>query len=47
MRKASGDQGSSEYMSLWAGQATRLNRRETAANLMKDIVNETTKRIGE
>ncbi|GAK14710.1 LOW QUALITY PROTEIN: enoyl-[acyl-carrier-protein] reductase [Geomicrobium sp. JCM 19039] len=47
IRKASGDQGSSEYMSLWAGQATRLNRRETAANLMKDIVNETTKRIGE
>jgi nitronate monooxygenase len=35
MRRAAATQGRADYLSLWAGQATRLTRRESAAALVR------------
>ncbi|WP_454018549.1 NAD(P)H-dependent flavin oxidoreductase [Azospirillum sp. Marseille-Q6669] len=41
MRTAAAQQGRAEFLSLWAGQGVRLARRQTAAELMARLVDET------
>lgn len=41
IRKKSGEQHNSEYMSLWAGQGTRLNKSVTVAELLNSIIDQT------
>ncbi|ALJ35506.1 nitronate monooxygenase [Azospirillum brasilense] len=41
MRTAAAQQGRAEFLSLWAGQGVRLARRQTAAELMTRLVDET------
>jgi len=41
MRVAAGKQGRAEFLSLWAGQGVRLARRQTAAELVLRLVEET------
>ncbi|MDF1722157.1 MAG: nitronate monooxygenase [Minwuia sp.] len=41
MRGAAGKAGKAEYLSLWAGQGTRLSRRLTTAELMQALDRET------
>jgi nitronate monooxygenase len=41
IRQAAGQKGRPEYMSMWAGQGTRLSREMTAEALVKALVNET------
>ncbi len=38
IRQAAAQQNKMDYMSLWAGQGTRLNRAQSAAQLMAEIV---------
>jgi nitronate monooxygenase len=40
MRKAAAAKGRAEYLSLWSGQAPRLARRQTAAELMQKLTEE-------
>ncbi|MFQ5566446.1 MAG: NAD(P)H-dependent flavin oxidoreductase [Paracoccaceae bacterium] len=41
LRKASAEAGSSDFLSLWSGQAVGLNREATAAELVESLVEET------
>lgn len=41
IRQAAGQKGRPEYMSMWAGQGTRLSREMTAEALVNALVNET------
>jgi len=40
LRTAAAKQETAEFLSLWAGQAVRLARRESAADLMTRLANE-------
>lgn len=46
MRGAAGKAGKAEYLSLWAGQGTRMSRRMTTAELMQALDDETTAALG-
>ncbi|ARU60157.1 nitronate monooxygenase [Tumebacillus avium] len=41
IRQAAAGQNNTDFMSLWAGQGTRLTRRQTAAELMANLIEET------
>lgn len=41
MRTEAAKQGNPEYLSLWAGQGVRMSRRVPAADLMKQLIDET------
>jgi len=41
MRTAAAQQGRAEFLSLWAGQGVRMARRQSAADLMKRLADET------
>ena len=41
MRTAAARQGRAEFLSLWAGQGVRMARRQSAADLMKRLADET------
>ena len=41
LRSAAATQGRAEFLSLWAGQAVRLARRQSAADLVARLVEET------
>ncbi|SRR5713101_1202832 len=41
LRTAAAQQGRAEFLSLWAGQGVRLARRQSAADLIARLVNET------
>ncbi len=41
LRKAAAKQGRAEYLSLWAGQGTRLARRQSTGALVARLANET------
>jgi nitronate monooxygenase len=45
LRSAAASQGRAEFLSLWAGQALRLARRQSAAELMARIAAETEESI--
>lgn len=45
IRQAGGHQGRPDYMSMWAGQGTRLSRKMTAELLVKTLVEETEETI--
>lgn len=45
IRGASAKQNRPEFMSMWAGQGTRLNKIKSVEELMRDITNETTQLI--
>ena len=40
LRSAAAAQGRAEFLSLWAGQGTRMARRRPAATLMADLAQE-------
>lgn len=46
IRKTAGAQHNQEYMSLWAGQASPLARKESAAALIERTIAEADERIG-
>jgi nitronate monooxygenase len=46
LRNAASKQGRAEFLSLWAGQGIRLARRQTAAELITRLVQETEAAIG-
>jgi nitronate monooxygenase len=46
LRSAAAKQGRAEFLSLWAGQAVRLARRQSAADLIARLVKETEEAIG-
>jgi nitronate monooxygenase len=46
LRSAAAKQGRAEFLSLWAGQAVRLARRQPAAELVARLVKETEQAIG-
>lgn len=46
LRSAAARQGRAEFLSLWAGQAVRLARRQSAADLVARLENETEEAIG-
>ncbi len=46
LRSAAARQGRAELLSLWAGQAVRLARRQSAADLVARLVKETEEAIG-
>jgi nitronate monooxygenase len=46
LRSAAARQGRAEFLSLWAGQAVRLARRQSAADLVARLVKETEEAIG-
>lgn len=46
MRGAAGKAGKAEYLSLWAGQGTRMSRRMTTAELMLALDRETAAALG-
>jgi nitronate monooxygenase len=41
LRTAAAKQGRAEFLSLWAGQGVRLARRQSAAELVARLANET------
>jgi nitronate monooxygenase len=46
LRSAAAKQGRAEFLSLWAGQAVRLARRQSAANLIARLARETAEAVG-
>jgi nitronate monooxygenase len=46
LRSAAAGQGRAEFLSLWAGQAVRLARRQSAADLVARLAKETEEAIG-
>jgi nitronate monooxygenase len=46
LRSAAAKQGRAEFLSLWAGQAARLARRQSAADLIARLAKETEEAIG-
>jgi nitronate monooxygenase len=46
LRSAAARQGRAEFLSLWAGQAVRLARRQSAADLVARLAKETEEAIG-
>jgi nitronate monooxygenase len=46
LRSAAAKQGRAEFLSLWAGQAVRLARRQSAADLIARLVKETEEAVG-
>ncbi|HYD66441.1 NAD(P)H-dependent flavin oxidoreductase [Azospirillum sp.] len=46
LRAAAAKQGRAEFLSLWAGQGVRMARRQTAAELMGRLVEETKAAVG-
>jgi len=46
LRSAAAKQGRAEFLSLWAGQAVRLARRQSAADLIARLVKETEQAVG-
>ena len=46
LRSAAARQGRAEFLSLWAGQAVRLSRRQSAADLVARLAKETEEAIG-